>query len=317
MPVQIACPKCSKRYSLPDSALGKSVQCKACGTSFRTKKPGTTPTTAARTAPTQGSPGDDLSQFGIEGGFQKEADLFNSPPPPAQAMAGFGNFAEEDPGFDDDTIVAQGKVEKRDAADKNPYQSIMNNPALRQVKKSDKKSVSNFVKVRKEHIAQETEIKEWGTVMIVLGVLSILYVIGWAIYGIVFASAVVPKEAAGLTAGLMIIVAGIVSFINLIQIWIGWAMRRLNGFGRIGGTIIWAINLIVIPVGTVAAIIVLRMLWNEKATIIFSPEYQAVRDATTEIKHKSSTAVLVIGILITLCLISFAVTYFFDLTFGG
>ena len=39
MPVKIACPKCSKNYTLPDSALGKAVKCKACGTAFRTRKP--------------------------------------------------------------------------------------------------------------------------------------------------------------------------------------------------------------------------------------------------------------------------------------
>ena len=43
MPVKIACPKCSKKYTLPDSALGKAVKCKACETTFRTKAPGAAP----------------------------------------------------------------------------------------------------------------------------------------------------------------------------------------------------------------------------------------------------------------------------------
>lgn len=309
MPVQIACPKCSKRYSLPETALGKAVKCKSCGTTFRTKKPGQTQPPTAPAAKAQPAAQEDLSQFGLDGGFQKESDIFSSPPPPAQALAGFGNFAEEDPGFDEDAVVAKVKVEREEVENQNPYQSILNNPALRQVKKTGKKESNNAAKIRKQHIQQETEIKEWGMVMMVLGVLGILSSIGWAAYGFFAASDAIPEEGTAFVAGFVIVLLAIIIFFNLLQVFIGWGMHSLNGIGRIGGTIFWAINIINIPVGTIISIIVLRLLWNEKATTIFSPEYKTIREATPEIKHSSSTAAGVIGFIVVLSLIY--VVYFF------
>ena len=316
MPVQIACPKCSKRYSLPDTALGKAVKCKSCGTTFRTKKPGqaqppaASPANAQPTRSAQPAASEDLSQFGIDGGFQKEADIFSSPPPPPQALAGFGNYAEEDPGFDEDAVVAQVKSEQKEGESLNPYQSILNNPALRQVKKSGKKDSSNAVKIRKQHIEQETEIKEWGLVMMVLGVLSALLSLVIGVYSVFFATAVVPEEGVALTVTFLVILFAVIMFFNMIQIAIGWGMHRLNGLGRIGGTIFWAIHLLAIPVGTIVGIIVLRILWNERAATIFSPEYKDIREATPEIKHKSITAVLAIGFVVVM-MAGYSIYFFF------
>ena len=101
MPVKIACPKCSKKYTLPDSTLGKTVKCKACNTAFRTRKPNPAaqPSATSRPAnpvarpskPAQANPdqqaNSDLTEFGVEGGFQKQADIFGTPPSP-RASAG-------------------------------------------------------------------------------------------------------------------------------------------------------------------------------------------------------------------------------------
>ena len=143
MPVKIACPKCSKSYTLPDSALGKAVKCKACGTAFRTRKPDATSQPApakpaARPAkpsarPTPAKPAQpvspDPSQFGVEGGFQKQADIFGAPPSP-RGGAGLDNFAED--GFGEAVApIVLGPQGGPPQVVENPYQSVMTNTAIK------------------------------------------------------------------------------------------------------------------------------------------------------------------------------------------
>ena len=146
MPVKIACPKCSKNYTLPDSALGKAVKCKACGTAFRTRKPDA----AAQPAPTKpaspnarpASPGArpapakpaqptnlDAGQFGVEGGFQQQPDIFGAPPSP-RGGAGLGNFAEDGLGEAVAPIVL-GPAGGAQQVEESPYQSVMTNTAIK------------------------------------------------------------------------------------------------------------------------------------------------------------------------------------------
>ena len=149
MPVKIACPKCSKNYTLPDSALGKAVKCKACGTAFKTRKPDAAsqpgPTKpAARPAkpsapparpgarPAPAKPAQpvnlDAGQFGLEGGFQQQPDIFGAPPSPRGA--GLNNFAEE--GFGEAVApIVLGPQGGAPQAEENPYQSVMTNTAIK------------------------------------------------------------------------------------------------------------------------------------------------------------------------------------------
>ena len=141
MPVKIACPKCSKKYTLPDSAVGKAVKCKACETTFRTKMPAgggpTSPQAAnptARTAkpaqqrPTQQRPAQPArpnpNEFGLEGGFQQQADIFGSP---QQAAAGLDNFAEQEDAVAPIVVGPAGSA----APKENPFQSVLTNSSMR------------------------------------------------------------------------------------------------------------------------------------------------------------------------------------------
>ena len=143
MPVKIACPKCSKNYTLPDSALGKAVKCKACGTAFRTRKPdATAQPTSAKSAARPAKPGarpapakpaqpvsPDVSQFGVEGGFQQQPDIFGAPPSP-RGGAGLDNFAED--GFGEAVApIVLGPQGGAPQVVENPYQSVMTNTAIK------------------------------------------------------------------------------------------------------------------------------------------------------------------------------------------
>ena len=141
MPVKIACPKCSKSYTLPDSALGKAVKCKACGMAFRTRKPDATgqpaPANPARPASPSARPAPakpaqpvspDVSQFGVEGGFQQQPDIFGAPPSPRGT--GLDNFAED--GFGEAVApIVLGPKGGAPQVQENPYQSVMTNTAIK------------------------------------------------------------------------------------------------------------------------------------------------------------------------------------------
>jgi len=155
MPVKIACPKCKKQYQLPDSALGKSVQCKECSTVFKTR---------ARAA-AQGSPAgrpkqpaqqqrrsplanpQELAQFGIDGPIRKQADIFSSPPP----QGSLGNLME-DPGFAD-VKVAREEVEQESEGRDKGMDNILNNPYATQAgqKKKSKKAKSADYSINSEY----------------------------------------------------------------------------------------------------------------------------------------------------------------------
>ena len=150
MPVKIACPKCSKKYSLPDSAVGKAVKCKQCETTFRTRMPGgdasTSPQAAKPTArpsnPAQQKPkqpkqpkprpakpaSPSLGEFGLDGGFQQQPDIFGSPP---QAAGGLDNFADQDTFGEAVEPIVLGPAGASVAPPENPFQSVMTNSSMR------------------------------------------------------------------------------------------------------------------------------------------------------------------------------------------
>lgn len=145
MPVTIACPKCQKKFQLPDAMRGKKVKCSQCGTAFRTAPAAAKPPMAAVASGDLPRLSDaELSQYGILGNLQRPPEIFTDGPPPPQAVAGLGNFAGEDPGFggDDFVLPAEAAAAEADSV-ANPYAAVLNNPALRPVgkKKKSKKAI--------------------------------------------------------------------------------------------------------------------------------------------------------------------------------
>ena len=83
--------------------------------------------------------------------------------------------------------------------------------------------------------------------------------------------------------------------------WVGLGLRRLNGVGRIGGTIFGGLGLLAIPLGTLINGYLLYLLWSEKGNMVFTDQYKQTMKATLHIKHKTSVvawAVLIILVLV-------------------
>ena len=101
MSVVVACPKCQKKYKLPEKMLCKAIKCPSCNATFKVpapaagKQPGQ-PKAAAQPRDPQGDPAT-MKRLGLEGTIQKDPDLF------AGAVAGgsdpLANHVVADPGF--------------------------------------------------------------------------------------------------------------------------------------------------------------------------------------------------------------------------
>ena len=313
MPVKIACPKCSKKYTLPDSTLGKTVKCKACNTAFRTRKPNPAaqPSATSRPAnpkarpgkPAQANPSQqanaDLNEFGVEGGFQKQADIFGTPPSP-RASAGLGNFAEE--GFGESVApIVLGPEGGSPVEEENPFQSVMTNSALNRgpkrsglSKRKNKNNGTSFdpaaysvARVGMMMVLGAGAIQlAVGVLTVVVSVLSamlqpipeglaaimgifsfvafIMWLISLALifFGqilCVFAPEANEKLNAGVSLGLMILTT-VGGFIFMLVV--GFSMGSRFGIGQAEAAAIGIISLIVIGIGALMTLVASFMFVN-------------------------------------------------------
>ena len=137
MAVKIACPKCQALYQLPESAIGKGVKCKKCGTKFAAQpvgqaKAGTKSGAKAAAKPrAKAAAGvvsveqpELLAKFGISSDLKKPPGIFDAPPPPKNADP--LGVVITDPGFDMEATV-DAPIQEVDAGDAS-MAAILNNP---------------------------------------------------------------------------------------------------------------------------------------------------------------------------------------------
>ena len=140
MPAAVACPKCKKKYTVPDHLLGKPVKCAGCGNTFKTAAAARAGTSAqhapspeaiaarekAQALARQRAEG--LKRLGIDSAIQTEPDIFAGATP-ARGPDPLANHMVEDPGF----AKASGPVrteEVADVEDEDPMAQMFVNPAL-------------------------------------------------------------------------------------------------------------------------------------------------------------------------------------------
>jgi len=288
MPVKIACPKCSKKYTLPDSTLGKTVT--------RKPNPAAQPSATSRPAnpvarpskPAQANPdqqaNSDLTEFGVEGGFQKQADIFGTPPSP-RASAGLGNFAEE--GFGESVApIVLGPEGGSPVEEENPFQSVMTNSALNRgpkrsglSKRKNKNNGTSFdpaaytvARVGMMMVLGAGAIQlAVGVLTVVVSVLSAMLqsipeglaaIISLIFFGqilCVFAPEANEKLNAGVSLGLMILTT-VGGFIFMLVV--GFSMGSRFGIGQAEAAAIGIISLIVIGIGALMTLVASFMFVN-------------------------------------------------------
>ena len=137
MPAAVACPKCKKKYNLPDKLLGKPVKCTQCSTQFRTpsagqaKRPGQTKVdprqleqrrkaeAAARKKESE------LQMFGVDGPIRKAPDVFDGLTSAKGTADPLNNMMLEDPGFGD---INTSSAADDSIPDVDPHAEMFENP---------------------------------------------------------------------------------------------------------------------------------------------------------------------------------------------
>ena len=181
MPAVVACPKCKKKFKLPDEMLGKNVKCPSCEILFKVPGPRSAASPAnaqpqrqadARKQQAARAQAQALQAMGVQGNIERPADLFSGGAGMPGTADPLANHVIQDPGFGDgaDIAIAPKKIQKSD----NPYESMFTNPALEQ--KKTKKLATGKKGKKAESTSLIAEPWFWLTVTFLpLFLLSILF----------------------------------------------------------------------------------------------------------------------------------------------
>jgi len=168
----------------------------------------------------------------------------------------------------------------------NPYQA----PLTFDIPESQ---LSDAETIRQAHIKTEASIKSVG----------ILY---WlAALAVVIASIPIITAAIGhndMTPLHLATGIGLLS-LGILQLILGFEIRRLKGWARIAVGILSGIGLLGFPVGTIINAYILFLLFGKKGRMVFSAPYKEIIAATPHIKYKTSKWVWIILIVVVLVIV--------------
>jgi hypothetical protein len=144
--------------------------------------------------------------------------------------------------------------------------------------------------IRREYLNHETNLRSLGS-LYYLGAFG--GVVGGAVW-IAVPQARIPYHQ---LIGVLMILLGIAYW--KLAAW----LRDLDPRARLPANILAVIGLVGFPIGTLISAYILYLLNSKKAAVVFSDEYVLVREATPEIKYKTSK--IVIGFVVLLGLFIF------------
>ena len=151
---------------------------------------------------------------------------------------------------------------------------------------------NEFEAYRHEHLSHEASVQSIGCLYYLGAVLVVLMGVGYAFLG---ASSKDPN-----IPGPMFLVMGLgMIAMGFAQGFVGYGLRRLLPWARIGGIVLSVIGLLGIPIGTIISAYVLYLLVSNKGEIVFSDRYKHVISQTPHIQYRTSIIVKIfVGILI-------------------
>ena len=168
--------------------------------------------------------------------------------------------------------------------------------------------------IRKSHLSHETNVKSFGCLYTLGGILGILGAIFYVGIGIlVMAGGVVPKGLESMvfgaggdrlvSGGLTTLVGVIFLAIAVAQLFAGRSMQTLNPSGKILAIVVAAIGMLQFPCGTLISGYLLYLLVSAKGRTVFSSAYKEVMQATPHIRYRTSIIVwiflfILIGVLL-------------------
>lgn len=176
----------------------------------------------------------------------------------------------------------------------NPYQA----PAVEAVASP---LASDVREIRETHLKHEASIKAVGLLCILGGVLLLGS----------FAFVSIETIAAGTLAespamGLLFAVA-----FGTLQLISGIGLRQLQGWSRIPATIVAAVSMVSVPVGTVIGVYVLYLLFSPKGSKVLSAEYRDIVALTPELHYRTSRRFWIFILVAMLIVVGFGVFAYF------
>jgi hypothetical protein len=153
--------------------------------------------------------------------------------------------------------------------------------------------------IRKSHLSHEASVQSIGCLYYLgaaFGIPMGLFYLGTAVSG--------GFIDEGVPVAIMVVVGFFVLGMGLAQGFMGYGLRRLLPWARIGGIVISAFGLLGFPIGTLISAYCLYLLVSKKGEVVFSDHYRQVISQTPHIVYKTSIIVKVfLGILVALILV--------------
>ncbi len=138
---------------------------------------------------------------------------------------------------------------------------------------------TEFERVRREHLTTEAQLKSLGTLYCLGGTVM-------AVAGPLMIVGVGARSANELASMLRIGIATVI--IAALCIWLGYGYRNVKPWVKIPGTIVAAIGLINIPIGTVLGIAILYWMYSAQGQTVLSADYQNIIASTPHVKYQRS-----------------------------
>jgi hypothetical protein len=160
--------------------------------------------------------------------------------------------------------------------------------------------VSDAARIRREHIAHETSLKNVGILYYVGGLFAAFVVIGFVIMFFSQRRQVIgPQEFL-----IMLFVTGIYGAIGALLFVSGYGMRRLQRWVKIPAGFLSGLGLLAVPCGTLINGYILYLIFSRKGTVILSEEYQEIIRQTPGTKCKTSPVTLAIALVLLAVLVA-------------
>ncbi len=172
----------------------------------------------------------------------------------------------------------------------NPFASPLADPTTQSLVGPD------VEKIRREYLSHEASIQSVGFLYLLGGGLSAVYCIvgGVALLG-VLANGKIGSGEVGFVSFVALLFVAIAWF----QLWVGIGLRRLKPEVKTPATVLAAIGLIGIPIGTLISAYILWLIHSAKGKVVLSYEYQEIIRQTPHIKYKTSIIVwILLGLLL-------------------
>ncbi|MBI2396814.1 MAG: hypothetical protein HYV17_03395 [Xanthomonadales bacterium] len=156
---------------------------------------------------------------------------------------------------------------------------------------------AGLIALREQHIRHEVQLKSVGALYFLGAVLLAVAALG--MFGLMLGDA-----SHGGDAGKLAIVGAVYLAFAAAALTMAIGFRRLRPWVRIPGGILSGLGLLAIPVGTLIHGWILYLMFGKQGRVVLAPEYQAVIDATPQVRYRRTLGDwIALGLVVALLLL--------------